>query len=162
MTDQVRESDKLYRKRSFRSGLTREFLVLLGVDLLCSGGMIAEGIAINKTWMGRGHVFIGVGVAIILCAALLARSILGRTVTISTQSLQFEKGTRKVTIPWQVCRTFMPSNPGRKWFCSTVVGDHTRSLTIDSLSFPDYELIVKLIGGFRQREKSAPDKMPEA
>lgn len=137
--------------REFHSGITPEFLALFFLDILCAVLIAAMGIDMNRTWPGRGTLFIVIGVGVVLGAGFLMKRISGKSIKMTSKIFLYREGKREIVIPWENFRTFVPHRAGKKWFRSSILGDYETRFSIDSFSFPEYELIVNIIAVARKK-----------
>jgi len=137
--------------KHFRTGLTRELLILLVVDVLLAGGMILCGLQTNRFWPGLGWPSIALGTFVAAAALTLASGARPRELLVDGTGVTLRGGIRDVRVSWDSFRTFLPHPAGRRFLRRTVLGDGRRSIVLESLVFPEYEEIVETIGRVRQR-----------
>lgn len=137
--------------REFTSGITGEFLFLFCVNGVFGCVIAFLGADMNRTWPGRGTPFIVIGVLVAVAAVAYLQRIIGKSIKMTSRVFLYRERKREILIPWENFRTFQPSHPGKRWFRSATVGDYDSTFSIDSVSFPDYELIVNLIAVARKR-----------
>lgn len=141
------------RSKEYHSGLTREFLVLFCANLVFAALIIYYGVDINRTWHGRGNLFVMAGLGVVGFALYLLSRVFGKTVVMTPRAIVYRCGQRETVMLWQDLRTVQTSRPGKRWFRTALVGDHSRMVTIESSAFPQYDVIVSLITVTRRQSR---------
>ncbi|MBM3461113.1 MAG: hypothetical protein FJX76_03330 [Armatimonadetes bacterium] len=139
------------RVLEFHSGITREFLLFFFANLAMAGLIIAFGVNINQSWDGRGNMFVVIGGLVMICALTLFSKVRGKTIRMTGRAFAYREGKVEKAFLWQNLRTFQVPPASKKFFRSAVVGDMDNTFVIDSLTFPDYELIVNVIAMTRRQ-----------
>ena len=140
--------------KDYRGGITRDFLLLGGFDLLCSLVIIFYGLYIENNWVYRGIPFILLGVILLLVLLVMFFNNLKTRISISKEGVLFEKGKTLYKINWGEMVAFYPPPEKKRYFKSAFLGDNKHHFRIDSFTFPRFDEIVKELSARYKTKKS--------
>lgn len=136
------------KERTFSSGLTMELAAAIVANLGIAAVIGFCGARINQTWHDRGDLFLALAAVLALATLWEAAKSQGSYVRVTPHTLAFGRGRREVEICWREIKTF--AIPRRPWFRSAIIADRRQQIEIPSHTFPDFELIVNLVGVARK------------
>ncbi len=142
----------------YRGGITRDFLLLGGFDLLGSSFIIAYGFYIEHTWKYRGIPFIVFGGILLLSLLVVLFTNLSSRLIITSTQLSYWKGEQCYILHWNAVSSVCLPPPKKRYFRYVLVGDERNTLCIDSFTFPQFEKIVKDITSLGKIRKEAQKK----
>lgn len=156
------------KRKTFKSGFTKELTVLVCLAILISGYLLYYGIQriifLNSIKYGQtsdcilsGYVPIGIASLILLTAIAMLLRGLGQYIVITPQSLAYQKGKTAFKENWEKLEYKAPK-VGKKFLRSFIVGTGKRLVRIDSMFFPKFDTIVEVI---RVAKESRKTKMIE-
>ncbi|MCD6309707.1 MAG: hypothetical protein J7M18_03270 [Candidatus Eremiobacteraeota bacterium] len=137
----------------YRGGLTRDFIIMGGVNIVIASALIYFGIEYKKmiTWVGLGFMVMGVlligGLAMLLCFNFR------KSISIDKSGIIYNNGDNAIIIPWNDISAFYPPDPGKKFFKTAVIGDKLDTFQIDSFTFADFDEIMDKIIAEKQKRK---------
>ncbi|NMA26351.1 MAG: hypothetical protein GX934_01135 [Burkholderiales bacterium] len=134
-----------FRTRVYHASLTTErTLVLCSVGLACIA-IIGYGIGANVAGSSAGNGFMGLGLVLMILAALFVGPTHQSSLKITDEAVTWNTGRQTLTIPWQAVMKFDADPPSKRWFRHAFIHDGTRTIVVSSYVFREYDQIVSLL-----------------
>lgn len=134
-----------FRTRVYHASLTTErTLVLCSVGLACIA-IIGYGIGANVAGSSAGNGFMGLGLVLMILAALFVGPTHQSSLKITEEAVTWNTGRQTLTIPWQAVMKFDADPPSKRWFRHAFINDGTRTIVVSSYVFREYDQIISLL-----------------
>jgi predicted membrane channel-forming protein YqfA (hemolysin III family) len=144
------------RSKEFHASMTGEFIGALTVNAVIAIVVSLMGLHFNQMWRDhRGDPFIAFGAILILAALVAARITLDKSMVLTESGITYRQGSKSFNCSWKQLRTFVPTRRRKKIFRTTLIGDHATTVSFDSTSFKDYDVIVNIISVARERAEDS-------
>ncbi|MCD6309644.1 MAG: hypothetical protein J7M18_02955 [Candidatus Eremiobacteraeota bacterium] len=144
--------------RVYRGGITREFIILGGLNLIISFALIYYGLKYKEDFCWFGLSFICMGILLTGILALIFFRGLRKIIYIDRSGIVYRVGKYPVIIPWRNLTIYYPPKPKQKVLKTAILGDNMEEFQIDSFTFPGFDEIINEIE--KEIKKARSEKIP--
>jgi len=133
------------QRKTFRAGITRDFLVL-ALGLIAFGlGTLEVGFIIEREFAGKGTALFVAGGALIATVFVLLYNVTGSQLIVTPDDITYRDRWSLVTIPWAEASDFHDVQPEQKWFRTAYLLNDRLRIKISSMSFVKFDTILSVI-----------------
>jgi len=143
------------KRREFASGITRDFGILCGEWIIAILVLATIASQVERFWPGKGIIFLVPVGLIILYLAYVLYSITGKTVILTPAEITYKDRDGMVVLRFNEITDFHPPTGNKSRFLKAYMGDGKKSVSIDSLSFAKFTVIMSVVKlAIKQRQSA--------
>lgn len=138
-------SDGRRQEKTFRAGITRDFLILAAVLIVFGLGTLEVGFIIEREFVGKGSAFFAIGGLFIATVFIILYNVTGCRLIVTPDEITYRDRWSQVTIPWSEAADFHDVQPDQKYFRSAYLLNDRLRIKISSMSFVKFDTILSVV-----------------